>query len=66
MNSSQKSKTTRPDRARVPLIGSLVRARMPLPVKADLSGWIDLMDVIEALCPVWPAREHGTHIVYKH
>lgn len=25
--------------------------------KADLSDWVELMEAVEALCPVWPARE---------
>ena len=30
----------------------------------DLSDWIELMDAVEALCPVWPAKEHATGGVY--
>ena len=32
--------------------------------KGDLSEWIELMDAVEALCPVWPAKEHTTGGVY--
>ena len=32
--------------------------------KGDLSDWIELMDAVEALCPVWPAKEHTTGGVY--
>jgi len=28
-----------------------------LPGKGDLSDWVELMEVVEALCPVWPERE---------
>ena len=40
-------------------------ASTSLPAQSDLSDWIELMDAIEALCPVWPehpAREAG---IYK-
>lgn len=46
------------------LVGSDV-ASTSLPAHSDLSDWIELMDAIEALCPVWPehpAREAG---IYK-
>ena len=33
--------------------------------KGDLSAWIDLMEVAEALCPVWPEREPSNGTVYK-
>jgi hypothetical protein len=39
-------------------------ASAPVPAHSDLSDWIELMDAIEALCPVWPehqAREAGTY-----
>ncbi|MEO8011861.1 MAG: hypothetical protein ABI650_09480 [Dokdonella sp.] len=28
-----------------------------LPGKDDLSDWVDLMEAVEALCPVWPQRD---------
>ena len=40
-------------------------ASISVPTNSDLSDWIELMDAIEALCPVWPehpAREAG---IYK-
>lgn len=40
-------------------------ASTSVPARSDLSDWIELMDAIEALCPVWPehpAREAG---IYK-
>lgn len=30
-----------------------------LPGKGDLSDWLELMEVVEALCPVWPERDGG-------
>ena len=24
--------------------------------RGDLSDWVELMEVVEALCPVWPSR----------
>lgn len=56
MNYLPKSPTTRVDRVSEPLVGSSV-ASVALPGKEDLSDWVELMEVVEALCPVWPARE---------
>jgi hypothetical protein len=36
-----------------PLAGNYV-VSVPLPEKADLSDWTELMDAVEALCPVRP------------
>ncbi|MEO8746121.1 MAG: hypothetical protein ABI379_00445 [Rhodanobacter sp.] len=36
--------------------------------KGDLSDWVELMAAVEALCPVWPAREPSAgngYNVYK-
>ena len=38
-----------------PLVGNEV-VKTPLPCKSDLSDWLDLMELVEALCPKWPAR----------
>jgi hypothetical protein len=27
------------------------------PGRGDLSDWVELMEAVEALCPVWPVRE---------
>jgi len=27
------------------------------PPQDPIAAWLDLMEVVEALCPVWPARE---------
>ena len=29
--------------------------------KGDLSDWVELMEAVEALCPVWPAAPLGMH-----
>jgi hypothetical protein len=26
--------------------------------RAPIAAWIELMEVVEVLCPRWPAREH--------
>jgi hypothetical protein len=44
-----------PDRVADPLVGGYV-ALASLPGKGDLSDWVELMEVVEALCPVWPER----------
>jgi len=36
-----------------PLAGGDVIATA-LPVRGDLSDWVELMEAVEALCPVWP------------
>ncbi|MGH8403361.1 MAG: hypothetical protein ACRESO_08185 [Gammaproteobacteria bacterium] len=46
---------TKTDRDVHPLVGSAVM-KTSLPAKSDLSDWLDLMEVVEALCPKWPAR----------
>jgi len=32
--------------------------------KDPITAWIELMEVVEALCPRWPAREHGIQGVF--
>jgi hypothetical protein len=29
--------------------------------KGDLSDWVELMEAVEALCPVWPVAPLGVH-----
>ena len=56
MNYSPKSPTTKHEAVREPLVGSDV----PDVVQAgrgDLSDWMELMEAVEALCPVWPRAE---------
>lgn len=55
MNSSPKSPTKHPDQVAEPLAGGYV-VSAPLPGKGDLSDWMELMEAVEALCPVWPER----------
>lgn len=58
MNCSPKSMPTHADRVAEPLVGGYV-ASAPLPGKGDLSDWVELMETVEALCPVWPERDEG-------
>lgn len=53
MKSSPPSRTNRTEAAAEPLIGRDVVASA-LPATGDLSDWVELMEVVEALCPVWP------------
>lgn len=56
MGCSMKSPTKNAEGAREPLAGG----RVPDVVqtgKDDLSDWLELMEVVEVLCPVWPERE---------
>ncbi len=55
MNSSPKLPTNPPDRVAEPLVGGYVVSVAP-PAKDDLSDWVELMEAVEALCPVWPER----------
>lgn len=57
MNCSPKSMPVPTDRPTVLLGGDVVDAA--LPARADLSDWVELMEVVEALCPVWPPQERG-------
>ncbi|TAM57259.1 MAG: hypothetical protein EPN49_16120 [Rhodanobacter sp.] len=55
MNCSPKLPTTKHEGVREPLVGS----GMPQIVQAgkgNLSDWMELMEAVEALCPVWPVR----------
>jgi hypothetical protein len=63
MDYSRKSRTKGIDRLHEPLAGRSVVDVMPLG-KADLSDWVELMDAVEALCPVWPAAPKVTHGKY--
>ena len=56
MNSSSKS-TQQAEPASFPLAGPAVMSRRLAPATSGLSDWMELMDVIEALCPVWPERQ---------
>lgn len=56
MNCLPKLPMKHPDRVAEPLAGSYV-VSAPLPGKGDLSDWVELMEVVEALCPMWPERD---------
>ena len=53
MNCSPKSPKRIAESVPEPLAGSAVRDVFQ-PGKGDLSDWVELMEVVEALCPVWP------------
>lgn len=55
MSSSPKLPTKHPDRVAEPLVGGYVVSDSS-PAKGDLSDWVELMEAVEALCPVWPER----------
>ncbi len=47
---------TNADSLLMPVAGGEV-AVSRLPEKGDLSDWVDLMEAVDALCPVWPQRD---------
>jgi hypothetical protein len=55
MSGLPKSQMNRTERELHPLVGSAV-IKTPLPAKSDLSDWVGLMELVQALCPKWPAR----------
>lgn len=57
MNDSPKSPTTKHEDVREPLIGSGVLDVVQAG-RGDLSDWMELMEAVEALCPVWLRGEH--------
>ncbi len=56
MNCSPKLPTRRDDCVRERLVGGDVRDVVQTG-KGDLSDWIELMEAVEALCPVWPEAD---------
>ena len=56
MNCSPKLPAKHPDRVVEPLAGGYV-VSTSLPGKGDLSDWVELMEAVEALCPVWAERD---------
>ena len=56
MNYSPKSPTPRVDLMGEPFAGGAVVSAAQSG-KEDLSDWVELMEVVEALCPVWPASD---------
>lgn len=55
MNYSPNSPAAQPDKVREPLAGDVGVGFQPV-ARGDLSDWVELMDLVEALCPVWPER----------
>ncbi|HWX67425.1 MAG TPA: hypothetical protein VNZ27_13465 [Rhodanobacter sp.] len=47
-----------------PLVDSDVLNVLPAS-RGDLSDWVELMEAVEALCPVWPVRERPLVREYK-
>lgn len=64
MKSLLPSHTNRTEAAAEPLIGRDVIASA-LPAKGDLSDWVELMEVVEALCPVWPPQAASVGSDYR-
>ena len=56
MSYSRNSPIAMCDPSREPLAGD---AGVPFEsvARGDLSDWVELMEVVEALCPVWPPHE---------
>lgn len=63
MDYSTKSLTESAKGVREPLAGAGVRDVVQ-PGKGDLSDWVELMEAVEALCPMWPAVPLGVHDEY--
>jgi hypothetical protein len=57
VNYSPKSPTTKHESVREPLAGGDV-LDVTQTGRGDLSDWMELMEAVEALCPVWPRGEH--------
>ena len=57
MSDLLKSSSTEEQVVCQPLVGGDVLDVVPVG-KGDLSDWMELMEAVEALCPVWPVREH--------
>jgi hypothetical protein len=57
MNYLPKSSTTKLEGVREPLVGGDVLDVVQAG-RGDLSDWVELMEAVEALCPVWPRGKH--------
>ena len=57
MNDSPKLPTAKHEGVREPLVGGDVLDVVQVG-KGDLSDWMELMEAVEALCPVWPRGKH--------
>ncbi len=40
------------------LVGEAGESFHPAPYADPIAAWMELMEVVEALCPEWPAPEH--------
>ena len=59
-----KSPTTESEGVREPLIGGEV-LDFAQAGRGDLSDWVDLMEAVEALCPVWPKVRVTRLVTYR-
>lgn len=64
MDYSTKWPTKQSEGVREPLAGGDVLNSVQAG-KGDLSDWVELMEVVEALCPAWPAAPIGERGGYR-
>ena len=64
MKYSPKLPTTKHEDVREPLVGCDVLDVAQVG-KGDLSDWVELMEAVEALCPMWPAVDVVRAGAYK-
>ena len=64
MEYSRRSTTDSAKGVREPLAGGRVMDVVQVG-KGDLSDWLELMEAVEALCPVWPVVPLGVHDEYR-
>ena len=64
MSCLPKSPTVAPEQRAEGLLGRDV-ASLSISAESDLSDWTDLMEAIEALCPVWPEHQTRKPGIYK-
>lgn len=64
MDYSTKSLMKNVEGLREPLVGGTVLDVVHAG-KGDFSDWVDLMEAVEALCPVWPAAPKDSQREYK-
>lgn len=56
MDCSPRSPTKERETVCEPFVGGAVLDVVPAG-RGDLSDWVELMEAVEALCPVWPERD---------
>lgn len=64
MDYSKKSPTKSADEVREALAGERV-LDVAQAGEGDLSDWVELMEAVEALCPVWPTAERDNGGTYR-